>query len=72
MFYQKVMDQIRNKYEVMAKKSKVMKAKVRKWIGNYQKANKELQKKRTYDNSAETIKKNREAAQNITPEKNCN
>lgn len=54
-FYQKLMDRIRFKYEMMAKKSKETRQRVRKWIRNYQNKNKHHEIQRSKQNAASTI-----------------
>lgn len=41
-YYQNILDRIREKYEIMLKKSNKMKNKVEKWISIYQKSNMDL------------------------------
>ncbi len=54
-FYQKLMARIRFKYELMARRSKETRRRVRKWIGNYQAKNRKHVIQRAKQNAAATI-----------------
>lgn len=59
VFYQNLMDRIREKYLDMLKTSKVNKKRVKKWIIKYRKKNKKEEIKRGKKNAAATIDKKR-------------